>query len=420
MWWSRTKAIKAKAEKLLSNTFAYPIVLDLGYAIAGRSNIYRFKVIDGPQNLSPSIIVKQTRDIQNHTLAASGYPSQSWLFFNDWAGLQFMQQVFPDNALTPRFYAGSREQGIIISEELYPNKSLTSFLQGHDPRAAEQALLQFASSLGKMHAGTIGRQREFDLIRDTLALRVETWGWVPPWLRQELPFSSFFNALDSHSRESGFGSYVWMVSVFKHITSKLDISSTLYAEKEIETLITSMRNPGPFLALSHHDPCFDNCLLNGSTMKFVDFENTAYRHALIDGVYARMNFPTCAAVDHAIPDSIVQHMEAVYRMELIKGCPQAVDNTNFHYAIVEACAYWTLLLCQFDTMPNFAKHSTVMKPQRIVHRFERFAQTTQEFGYLEALGATFQAMATRLRIHWSLGQDTMEVYPVFKRKGVSH
>ncbi len=422
MWKSNKKAIKLNAQNLLSNTFGYPVLLSTGRTIPSRSHIYRFNVINSSQNLTQNLLVKQTRDIQNHILTASGYPAQSWLLFNDWAGLQFMQQTFPDNSLSPRFYTGSREHGMIISEDIGPNKSLAPYLQGRNPLAAERALLQFAMSLGKMHAGTIGKQQEFDIIRDALAPRVETWGWVPPWLRREAEFSNFLNTMDQHTRKSGFGSYLWMKRVFQQVTAALNIIPVSGIEKEVELLISAMRNPGPFLALTHDDLCFDNFLLSGSTVKFVDFENVAYRHALIDGVYPRMNFPTCAAVQHSVPEQIVQRMETVYRTELIKGCPEAADNTLFYHAVVEACAYWVLLLYQFDAIPHFSRQDakTVIMPQRILHRFECFAQTTQEFGHLEALGATFQAVAVKLRTLWPLKEDTIDVYPVFKRKGITH
>jgi len=414
------KLIKAQAEQLLSHTFDCPVQLGNGTAITSRSHIHRFDVIDGPPNLTKSIIAKQTRDIQNHTFEPSGYPSQSWLLFNDWAGLQFLQQVVPANSLSPRFFAGDRKQGILISEDVHPSRMLSLYLQEHNPLAAENALVKFASSLGKMHARTIGKQQEFDGIRDSLASRLDTWGWVPPWLRQESTFANFLNMMDSSTRERGFDSYFWMTSVFKQATSILDVTPVSGAEKDLVSLISSLSNPGPFLTFTHGDLCLENCLVSDTALKFVDFEIGAYRHALIDGVYARMPFPTCAWMQHTIPEPMVQRMEAVYRSELIKGCSAAADDTLFHYAIVEACAYWVLLLCQFNVISQFskkdAKQDSVLMPQRVLLRFERFARMTQEFNYLEALGATFQLMAVKLRTLWSIEANSiLPLYPAFER-----
>jgi len=389
MQWSSKKLIKAQAEKLLSNMFDHSVRLSNGRTITSRSHIHRFDVIDGPQDLTKSIIVKQTRDIQNHTLEPSGYPSQSWFLFNDWAGLQFLQQVVPDNSLSPRFYVGDRKQGIIISEDVRSSRMLSSFLQKHNPLAAENALVQFATSLGKMHARTMGKQQEFDSLRDSLAARLDTWGWVPPWLRQEIEFAKFLSTMDGRTSESGFNSHLWMESVFNRATSILDVTPISGAEKDLALLIDKISNPGPFLTFTHGDPCFENCLVSDTALKFVDFENSAYRHALIDGVYGRMHFPTCAWMQRSISEPIVLRMEAVYRIELIKGCPEAAYDTLFYHAVVEACACWTLLLCQFNTISQFSKRDarqdSVLMPQRVLFRFERFAQVTQEFSYLEAL-----------------------------------
>ena len=238
--WSNKKLIKSQTEKLLSDTFGYYVRLSNARTIESRSHIHRFDVIDGPQDLAKHIIVKQTRDMQNHTLEASGYPSQSWLFFNDWAGLQFLQQVVPDNSLSPHFYAGDRQQGILISEDVSPSRMLSLFLQEHNPLASE----------------------------------------------------------------------------------------------------------------------------------------------------------------------------------LIKGCPTAADDTLFYHAVVEACAYWVLLLCQFNAISQFskkeAKQDSVLMHERVIMRFEHFAQATQEFGHLEALGATFQLLATRLHNLWfAKGNSTLPMFPAF-------
>ena len=40
-------------------------------------------------------------------------------------------------------------------------------------------------------------------------------------------------------------------------------------------------------------------------------------------------------------------MEAAYRAELIQGCPEAADDTLFYHAVVEACAYWALTMCEW-------------------------------------------------------------------------
>jgi len=178
-----------------------------------------------------------------------------------------------------------------------------------------------------------------------------------------------------------------------------------------------MRNPGSFLAYTHGDPCPDNCLLSDSKVRLVDFEIAAFHHALIDGVYGRIHFPTCWCVNR-IEQRIVHRMESAYRAELAKGCPEATDDAQFYRAVVEACAYWVLTLCQFDTIPALLKKDdqwgiSTMR-QRVLMRFEMFAQATEEFGHLQAMGVTFRNMAAKLRRLWPAEAGEMPYYPAFR------
>jgi tRNA A-37 threonylcarbamoyl transferase component Bud32 len=102
---------------------------------------------------------------------------------------------------------------------------------------------------------------------------------------------------------------------------------------ELEALMASMSESGPFLAYTHGDPCPDNCLLSDSRVCLVDFEVAGFRHVLIDGVYGRIHFPTGWCVNR-IEQRIVQQMELAYRAELVKGCPEAADDVQFYHAIV--------------------------------------------------------------------------------------
>lgn len=52
--------------------------------------------------------------------------------------------------------------------------------------------------------------------------------------------------------------------------------------------------------------------------------------------------------------------------------------------------------------------------QRALVRSDILARTTQEFGYLEAIGSVFAALATRLREIWPAEADAMPLYPAFR------
>ncbi len=157
--------------------------------------------------------------------------------------------------------------------------------------------------------------------------------------------------------------------------------------------------------------------MTGNEARLVDFENGDYRHALFDAVYARMCFPTCWDA-MLLPHALILCLEQAYRAELVKGCPEAADDQRFAQELVHACAHWVLMLCQFNAIAQFPTGDRFWRPyrmrQRILTRFERFAQTTAEFGYLEALGSLFHIMASTLRERWPAHARQLPVYPAFK------
>ena len=106
-----------------------------------------------------------------------------------------------------------------------------------------------------------------------------------------------------------------------------------------------------------------------------------------------------------------------YRTELIKGCPQAADDTLFYQAVVGACAYWVCeTFCNWS-MPGILERdqewgiATVR--QRIVLRFEIFAQVTERYECLEMVGETARQVVSQLCKRWP-DVEEMPYYPAFR------
>ena len=83
----------------------------------------------------------------------------------------------------------------------------------------------------------------------------------------------------------------------------------------------------------------------------LDFEFARVGHALLDGVYGRVPFPTCWCIGQ-LPEHVTQVMERAYRTELAQGCPAARDDAHYARAVAEACAYWMILLGHWSPMPK--------------------------------------------------------------------
>jgi hypothetical protein len=385
----------ANAERLLAQAFGGSIRLDEGADLggSGRSGVYRFKVLDGPAAAPATVIVKQPRS----TIEAPDDPGSAsipaWTF-NEWASLQFLDQIAPDTAFGPRFYGGDRATGLIAFEDLGTGKRLDQFLLDTDPAAAENALIEFAAAHGRMQARSTGRDAEFARIRDALDPRTEKGEYYD------------------------YEQYEWLSPTLHKTAELLAIAPAAGIDSELAALRTAILHPGPFLTFIQRDSCPDNCLYTPSGIRLLDFEGGMFAHALLQGVYGRIHFPTCWCV-YRMPEHIPLRMEAAYRAELAKGCQAAADDTLFYRAVVEACALWFLDDYYWIPLSTLLEKDRIIvaatERQRVMLRAEIVAQITEQFGHLEALGATARAIATKLRALWPETEE-MELYPAFRHE----
>ncbi len=276
-------------------------------------------------------------------------------------------------------------------EDLGPGIRLDQLLMSNDPVAAGTALVDFATMHGRLHAQAIGKQTEFQCLREALGPSV---------------------------LEDGHYTYDWLAPTFYQTCKLLDITPEPNVEMELEMLKASMLHPGPFLTFVQQDSCPDNCLFNASGLRLLDFEGGRFDHALKGGVYGRMRFPTCMCV-YQIPDDILTRMEAAYRTELAKGCLEAADDTLFYQAVVEACICWMIEWYQMDPLAkNLEKDRLITAAtgrQRYLMRSDVIVKTTEELGHMKAIGATVRAMAGKMRQLWPDVEETL-YYPAFRRK----
>jgi hypothetical protein len=379
------------AEKLLAEAFAGPVKLGNGDDLGGsnRTKVYRFALLAGPKGAPESVIVKQARTVGDIVYNPDVPEIPAWTLFNEWASLRFLDQIIDGDSISPRFYAGDRATGLIVMADLGTGKRLDHLLLGSDPGTAEDALVEFAAVHGRLHALTTGKQTYFDQIRKSLG-------------PSELG--------------SGYYSYNWLAPTLHKTADVLNIAPAPGVDDELAALTASMQNPDPFLVYTQGDSCPDNCLFVDSTVRLLDFEGGMFSHALKEGVYGRMHFPTCWCV-YRMPEHIPLRMEDVYRAELVKGCPQAGDDLQFYHAVVEACAFWMMdWYHEFPLPALLEKDHTIVTStvrQRLLMRSEILARTTEEFGHLEAIGATVSAIAAKLCALWP-ELDTMPYYPAFR------
>ncbi len=375
-------------EKLLSERFDAKVRLDRAGTLqsSGRSKVNRLHLLDRPQSAPQSVIVKEAvaigREVYNPALP--GGPA--WRLFNEWAGLQFLTETCGENSPAPRFYAGDRDLGLIVLEDLGDCKRLDQALLGDDPVYAEAMLVAFAATLGRMHALTIGKQAEFDRIRNSLGPRES----------------------DQHIDKSER-----LATMLRNLAQMAGVEPALGIDEELRIVSKDLAESVDFHAYLHCDPCPDNCLITEDGLKLVDFEFGGYGHALMDGIYGRIHFPTCWCVNR-LPEHIPLKMEAAYRAEFIKGCPEAADDERFYRAVVEACAARLINAHNAQMLIEDRQWGISTMRQRALLRFDIFWKMSEEYGHLKSIGATVGALAKNLRAQWPAGAHEMPYYPAFR------
>src|SRR5690242_15953724 len=87
-------AIRASATQILTATLGGPVRLGMAEPLPERDTIFRVPLLDGPPDAPGRVIVKAAtpRDDAPWDAAATGSRSLAWRLFNDWAGLQFLQE----------------------------------------------------------------------------------------------------------------------------------------------------------------------------------------------------------------------------------------------------------------------------------------------------------------------------------------
>lgn len=389
-----TKELITTVEQLLVDTFGGEVRLtdwqDL--SSGNRALTYRFVVCDGPTGTPSSVIVKQAGFATQSVATATEVEMMEWTFFNEWASLQFLEQLKPEYVFGPRLYAAMKAAGVMVIEDLGTGKNLADFLMDSDAEAAETALVAFATLQGRLHATTAGKQEAYTQIRERLGPSALT---------------------------DGYYDYEWLAPALQEFMDVLGIEPVAGVGQELEQLRNTMLNPGPFLTYTQGDSCPDNCLFTEAGLRLLDFEGGRFNHALIEGVYGRVPFPTCWCL-YRMPERIITQMERVYRAELVKGCRAAADDKLFHEAVVEACVFWMLqskkmLLPLTQMLERDRRLVGATDRERFLLRFLMAAQVSEQYGHLEALGATALAISNRLQTLWP-EVVKMAFYPAFREE----
>ena len=371
------------AERALSAALGR--VVRLGEAVTltepGRRNVVlRCRDLAGGE--PASIVIKQVV-----TEKYDPHDTSSWdvrRFLTDWIGAEFLTAV--PGHFAPRFLAGDRAAGFFVLEDLGPHRSLAEqFLEG-DAASATEALLSFARCLGRLHAATHDESARFARLCGEARISLT-------------PAPELDGRLER--LQVGLG--------------RLELAVPTTLRRELETIRETIARPGPFLAYIHGDPCPDNLFLSGDRVHLIDFEFGRFGHALIDGAYGRMMFPTCWCANR-LPDAVLARFEAAYRDELVRGCPEAHDDRVFATALGHTCAFWLVNTVGWHlngALDDDRTWGIATVRSRLIARLETFLALSGDHARLPATRDMAERLLVTLRSRWP-ETPTLPLYPAFR------
>jgi hypothetical protein len=180
------------------------------------------------------------------------YDEAAWRW-DDWAGQYFLSDLAGTRGLGPEFFAADEQIGYYILEDLGLGTDLGLALNQDDSRARLAAGL-LSCALAGLHAGTFGRERPYNV------------------LRQRLP---------GQGPERQHELAAWQSRV-EACLEQLQAGLAAQLRPVLERLHREMLDPAEFLCLSHGDWTASSIWYGDVGPRFLDFRTGAYRHALLD------------------------------------------------------------------------------------------------------------------------------------------
>ena len=329
-----------------------------------------------------SVIVKTTRSPTYNPTAVNVLEASG--LAKEWVACAFLASRAANCGHGAALLAGDVANGIMVFEDLGAGlASLVDPLLKGTAQEAESALKLYATALGRLHADTVG-------------------------------------CLDAHHRtfESVFGSGRprrapgWRLEKQAELVAQR-IGGTPPAS-ELDLLSSGLMAPGPWLVLIHGDACPDNSLLVDERIRLIDYEFARPCHALLDGIYWRMGFPTCWCAGR-IPADVADRIDATYRMELGNSIPLALDDKAYRIELTHMSAVWLLTCLSWrldDALERDERWGIWSIRGRLLWYLEAVIEMTDTTNVLPGTNRVAQGWLSELRRRWP-DATPLGLYPGF-------
>jgi hypothetical protein len=383
------QALFKAAARLVSSAWERPITVTAAERLTGPGgSSLLFRCYTAAEGQPPaSFILKQAAG--SLASAADRATWEARRFCNDWLGAEFLTTLPTEVPLGPRFFGGDVLAGCFALEDLGEHRSLVQPLLHGDAADGEAGLLKYFTSLGQLHALTAGQ--------------------APAYNAQ---FSARFPGQQPYAEELD----EWedrLVIVQRHL-DQLGVRAPSTLLSEFAAVTNAVTQPGPFLAYIHCDPCPDNLFDQGDRYRFIDFEWGHFGHALLDGVYPRMLWPSCWCANR-LPAATLAALELRYRAELSRGCVEAQDDAIWEPALAHMCAVTLLNRLAWDLergLTDDRKRGLATIRQRTLAQLETLVLTCEMTGAMPVLRGVAEQLFGLLEARWA-GTPALPLYPAF-------
>jgi hypothetical protein len=240
-------------------------------------------------------------------------------------------------------------------EDLGSAPDVAQHLLADDPAAADEALVAWARTLGRLHART---HADRESSRVAFAVALAAVAGQGPGDRFTLGVEG---SLDDATRD-------WAATA-----ETLGIAGP----PDVAALAAPLADPAHH-ALSPSDTCPDNNMLTADGCRLIDFEWAEVRHPAWDAAYLSVPWPTCWC-SWQIPDASAERALDAYREQAVAGIPH-VGSDAFLADVELARVCWALISVAWslttalrdDQHPHAASPAT--RP-RMQHRLRLVAES---------------------------------------------
>ncbi len=369
--------------------------VDWGDAVQGYPHVHRGSVQFQSQHEPLRIILKFPQK-----------PDRWARLCNDWAGCRFLLSIPGGDKLGPHSFGGDSQLRFTLSQEVQGTTFTDILMTPSEPRnngpqsIAWASLVKFGQTLGRLHSATHGRQSDYARIRRSIGPAEEHVNFdLSGRVRAQM------DTILTFCRD-------W----------KVDVHDRLLAEiSDVIRVIGDVEESRSWLTYTHLDLNPNNLIRTPEgNVRIIDFDSAAYRHALLDGVWCRMCFPTHWPT-YALPPALLAGVETAYRLELSHAfLGAAVDDDNcFQAAVTDACAFWTLIRLSWVAEVAFEASP---KPERVSHlrrqlivALDRLVGTAEESGLRPGLRTMAEAMLAFIQDRWGdKASDLIHPFPALK------